>query len=134
MKPKTILPLAAASLMALFIVAVILLADTASLGILRRISSFPYGDKVGHFVLYGLLSLLLSLAILRLMPQQPAKRLVVLTSFALGLMIAAEELSQVWLPSRSADWLDLVASFAGVAFSSAIVLRWAYHGHQRIHS
>jgi hypothetical protein len=47
---------AGAVLMAAFIV--IVLADTGDLGFLHAAYDFPGGDKAGHFVLFGMLSLL----------------------------------------------------------------------------
>ena len=55
-----------AILFTLFILLVIVLADA---GLLARYVGFvyqvPWGDKAGHFLLYGILALLLNLAIFR---------------------------------------------------------------------
>ena len=114
---KPVALLAAASLMALFIAIVIVLADTAQLGFLYRVYDYRHGDKVAHFLLYGLLSLLVNLAVMHLMPRQRPERVALLTSLGLALAILVEELFQVWFPSRSPDSYDLVAGFAGVAVS-----------------
>ncbi len=60
-----------AILFTLFILLVIVLADA---GILAHyvgfIYEFPFGDKAGHFILYGILTLLLDLALFRARPDQ----------------------------------------------------------------
>ena len=48
-------------LFALFIILVIILADLGMLDILGFVNRIPFGDKIGHFVLYGILTLLLDL-------------------------------------------------------------------------
>ena len=52
-----------------FILAVIVGADMGILPeAIHRLYDFPNGDKVGHFVLYGILTLLLDLALFRARP------------------------------------------------------------------
>jgi len=50
-----------AILFALFIILIIILADTGNLGILNVINRIPFADKAGHFILYGILALLINL-------------------------------------------------------------------------
>ena len=45
----------------LFMVLIIILADTGHRGALPKVYDFPYGDKVGHFTLFGLLSFVINL-------------------------------------------------------------------------
>ncbi len=52
-----------AILCGLAILLIVILADTRRLGFLGVIYDFPNGDKVGHFLLFGLLSLLVNLAV-----------------------------------------------------------------------
>jgi len=48
-----------------FILVVIVLADMGELPLsIRALYRFPYGDKVGHFILFGLLNFFLTLAFL----------------------------------------------------------------------
>ncbi len=47
----------------LFIVLIIILADTRHMGYLGRVYDFPNGDKVGHFILFGLLSFVVNLSV-----------------------------------------------------------------------
>ena len=78
----------------LFIVVIIILADRNQLGFLGRIYDFPNGDKVGHFFLYGLLSLVVNLSVFEARPNADRKRLAVITSLILAILIGAEEYSQ----------------------------------------
>ncbi len=53
-------------LFTLFILLVIVLADAGILAIMSvSFMQFPFGDKAGHFILYGILTLLLDLALFR---------------------------------------------------------------------
>ncbi len=95
------------------IVAIIVLADTQHLGFLGRLYDFPYGDKLGHFFVFGLLSLLVNMAVLE---RWPGNRMVVLrTTLVLAALIAIEEFSQRWFPARTSSAWDLMASYLGVA-------------------
>jgi VanZ family protein len=113
-----------AILFSLFIVLVILLADA---GILARyvgfLYSFPFGDKAGHFILYGILALLLDLALFRSRPDQSRRRLAIRCGLALALLIGLEELSQQRFSSRSFDLVDLTFSYLGVVFFSWVALK-----------
>ncbi len=109
-----------AGLLAVFIVAVIVLADTQHLGFLGAVYDFPYGDKVGHFVLFGLLTLLVNLAAFERWPQRGSGWLALRVSGVLAVLIGLEELSQKLFPSRESSIWDLLASYVGVA-----VFAWA---------
>jgi polysaccharide biosynthesis protein VpsQ len=98
----------------LAILLIVILADTRRLGFIGAIYDFPYGDKVGHFLLFGLLSLVVNLAVFEARPQAEKVRLAWGTSIVLALMIGAEEVSQRWIPSRTFSLLDLAASYLGV--------------------
>ena len=93
-----------AVLFTLFILLVIVLADA---GILNQyvgfIYAFPFGDKAGHFILYGLLTLFLDLALFRARPDQSRKRLAIRCGLILALLIGLEEFSQQYFSSRSFD-------------------------------
>ncbi len=90
----------------IFIIAVIVLADTSLLpGTIRGLYDFPNGDKLGHFLLYGILSLLLNLAF----TSRPWT-----VSLILSILIGLEEWSQSLFDSRTMDMVDLLASYAGV--------------------
>jgi polysaccharide biosynthesis protein VpsQ len=113
-----------AILFTLFILLVIVLADA---GILNHyvgfIYEFPFGDKAGHFILYGILTLLLDLALFHARPNQSRMRLAVICGLILALMIGLEEFSQQFFSSRTFDLVDLTFSYLGVAFFSWLAIQ-----------
>jgi VanZ family protein len=112
-----------AILFGLLIVAIIVLADQDRLGFLETITNMPYGDKVGHFILYGILTLLIDLALFRSLPHLNRRLIVLRVAIILALLIGLEEISQQYFPSRTFDLVDLAFSYLGVAFFSWLSLR-----------
>ena len=112
-----------AALFFLFIVLIIVLADKGMLGILGVINQIPYGDKAGHFILYGILTLLVDLALFRSLPNSDPKLLAIKCGLLLALLIGLEEFSQRFFPSRTFDLVDLTFSYLGVIFFSWVALR-----------
>jgi len=107
----------------LFIVAIIILADKGMLGILGVINQIPYGDKAGHFILYGILTLLIDLALFSSLPDFNRRLIVFRVALILALLIGLEEFSQQYFPNRTFDLIDLTFSYLGVIFFSWITLR-----------
>ena len=107
----------------LFIILIIILADTRHMGYLGRVYDFPNGDKVGHFVLFGLLSFVANLSVFEARPLADKKRLAVITSLILVLFIGLEEYSQRFFPTRTADIFDFLASCAGVTLFAWLAYR-----------
>jgi len=105
----------------IFIGFIIYLADTADHNFaFRLIGHIPYGDKLMHGFLYGVMALLLNYGLKFksykfLSFNMQVGALIVLT-FA-----GIEELSQYWLPSRTCDVWDFVADMVGVVLFSLIV-------------
>jgi VanZ family protein len=112
-----------AVLLAGLIMLVIVLADTQRLGFLGAIYDFPYGDKVGHFLLFGTLGLLANLAAFEVWPKRARPGLVLRVSLGLAVLIGIEELSQRFFPSRQSSIWDWLTSCAGVA-SFAVLALW----------
>ena len=112
-----------ALLFALFILLVIVLADMDGLGFLRFINRIPFGDKIGHFFLYGILTLLVDLALFRSLPLLNRRLLTLRVALILALLIGLEEFSQQYFPNRSFDLVDLAFSYLGVVFFSWLALK-----------
>ena len=110
-------------LFALFIILIIVLADTGNLGILKLVNRLPYGDKAGHFILYGILALLVDLTLFRAFPLQSPKRIALINGLVLALFIGLEEFSQQYFAERTFSYRDLIASYLGVIFFSWLALR-----------
>jgi VanZ family protein len=115
-----VLPVAVAFLLVL--VAVIVLADTGRLGPLQEVYAYRYGDKAGHFVMLGTLTLLVDLALFQAFSLKNPVTLVLTAAAAIGLLVSLEELSQLWMPRRNPDIFDLLASYAGIATASMLAL------------
>jgi hypothetical protein len=102
----------------LFIGFIIYLADTADQNFaFLMIGSIPYGDKVMHCLLYGIMALLLNYGL-----NFKSKKI-----FGFNMQIGAlivltfaglEEITQYWLPSRTCDIFDFVADIFGVILFS----------------
>jgi VanZ family protein len=121
-------------LFTLFIILIIVLADMGRLGILYQINRLPWGDKIGHFVLYGILVLLVDLSLFRLLPPSPSRRqsrrwIAVISGLVLALLIGVEEFSQQFFANRTFSLGDLSASYLGVIVFSWLALR-TKHTHE----
>lgn len=110
-------------LFSLFIVLIIISADAGELGALAVIYKIPYADKVGHFILYGILALLLNLTIFRSFPTQNRIRIAISSSLVLALLIGLEEFSQRNFSTRTFSLSDLSASYLGVIFFAWVAVK-----------
>jgi len=114
----------AAVFFALFIVVIIILADTDHLPrSIEFIYDFPDGDKVGHFILFGLLNLFATAAALRSFPNRTPRRLALTIGLILAILIGLEEFSQKLFEARTFDLLDLLAGYLGLIAGGSIALR-----------
>jgi polysaccharide biosynthesis protein VpsQ len=111
-----------AILFTFFIILIIVLADMGKLGTLF-LTRIPYADKAGHFILYGILALLINLSLFRSLPLRSWKWVVVVSSLMLALLIGLEEFSQQYFPNRTFSLSDLTASYLGVIFFSWLATR-----------
>ena len=112
-----------AALFGLFIVGVIVFANLGWLSILGFINRIPFGDKAGHFILYGILTLLIDLAFIRANQEINPKLIVLRVALVLALLIGLEEYSQQFFEKRTSDWADLLFSYLGVGFFSWVAMR-----------
>ncbi len=121
------------SLIAFFLL-IVFLADSGNLPrSIRKLYDFPYGDKLGHFLLTGLLSYVLNKrAILTRQSAHQAERnasdlnlarVLLTVSLLLAFFITLEEFSQQLFPIRTFSLSDLVAGYAGIAFFAWLALK-----------
>ncbi len=111
-------------LFAAFIVAIIVLADMGHLPWpLRSIEQIPYGDKIGHFVLIGILGFLVISTLFQVLPNRDPKRVAVIAALILALIFTVEEASQGPIVGRDASWTDLFANFAGITVFSFLAYK-----------
>jgi polysaccharide biosynthesis protein VpsQ len=110
-------------LFTLFIILIIVLADTGNLGVFGMFYRIPYADKVGHFVLYGVLALLINLTLFRSVPNRNRIWLALSSGLILIVLIGIEEFSQRNFPNRTFSLEDLTASYLGVIFFSWLAIK-----------
>jgi VanZ family protein len=97
-----------------FLVALVALADSGRgqpfFALVRQV---PAGDKLGHFVLFGILSFLVNL--ISRGAGFKLGRIVLLKGSAIVIgVVTAEEFSQLFFRSRSFDLFDLAADLLGI--------------------
>jgi hypothetical protein len=86
-----------------------------------KLDFFPLRDKGVHFVEYGLLALLVRLALQASWPRARAPNAAAIwITLGLGLM---DELHQLYVPGRSGDALDLLADGCGASFATWLYTR-----------
>jgi VanZ family protein len=93
--------------------------------VLAILYHIPFADKAGHFILYGILALLINLTLFRAVPFQNRKWIAILSGTILAFLIGLEELSQRGFSNRTFDLIDLSASYLGLIFFSWLAWRMA---------
>lgn len=110
-------------LFTLFIVLIIILADTGHLGIFAGFYRIPFADKVGHFILYGILTLLINMTLFRSVPRRNRIWIALSSGLILIILIGIEEFSQRSFSNRTFSFEDLTASYLGVVFFSWLAIK-----------
>ena len=84
-------------------------------------SSFPFLDKVVHFILFFIQSILITNTMYEYSDRNNRIILIASIIFLLlfGLII---EIQQIYLPYRTFEIMDLIANFVGVLFGSFVVI------------
>ncbi|WP_246019497.1 VanZ family protein [Corallincola spongiicola] len=105
-----------------FICWIIYLANTGGHSLFfTMVRSFPYGDKVGHFGLFGMLTLLANMATKNAMFTLANMRCL-WASAVIVVLVTLEELSQHFLSHRNLDLYDWLADMAGISCFSLLNL------------
>ena len=99
----------------IFILAgIVILADIRETQhLFRFIRKIPYGDKIGHFMLMGMFSLVINLA-LTARSIRIWKLNYLLGSVIVLIVVSIEETSQIFVRGRNFDLVDLLADAAGI--------------------
>ncbi|MGI9431306.1 MAG: VanZ family protein [Myxococcota bacterium] len=116
--------------MAALVVGLTLFANLGDGTAFRFVRHIPGRDLTGHFVLFGLLAFLSISSIERPVPRE-GRVARIRWALALSALVALEEGSQAFIPSRSFSLWDLSASWAGifVGFLGSILwVRWRSAG------
>jgi hypothetical protein len=99
-----------------FISYIIFLADTADLNIgLLIVKMIPYGDKVLHALLYGIMAILLNYGLRYKKIYRLQLGAVIVLTFA-----TIEEFSQYFIATRTFDLGDLLADLVGITLFSLL--------------
>ena len=114
----------------LFILWVIYLANTGQPSVFfELVRLIPYGDKIGHIVLFGFLTLFANVATsfrgVRIGKVHCYWGAIVVMAF-----VAVEELSQALIPTRTLDVVDFTADLVGI-FAFTFISRWLERKYSR---
>lgn len=106
-----------------FIIWIIFRTDTNQPTVFHRIAlAQPYGDKIGHFCIFFILTLSANLAFqlkrIRVFGAHLFLGAVLILLFGL-----AEELSQLYFPKRTFDLKDIMADLIGI-FTASFATKW----------
>ena len=77
----------------------------------------PMGDKLAHIVLIGTLAYLLNIMLGAKTFKVNGVQILVGSFIVFGLM-TVEEFSQMYIPTRNFDWVDLAANYLGIGIAS----------------
>lgn len=83
----------------------------------KSIKLFPNSDKLGHFILFGILTLSINLAF-----QFKSYRRVYLGTLIVSIFVLIEEATQYFIPTRTMSIIDLIAD--GVGITLATIITW----------
>ena len=89
----------------------------------RHLHDLPFGDKVMHFTLFGLLALVANLA-LASRGRRSLARAIVMGSLFVLFIATAEEYSNKFVATRDWSLGDLTANYLGVACFGLLPLWW----------
>lgn len=107
----------------LFICWIIYTADQGQVhSFLKEVRDFPYGDKIAHFTLYGLLALVVNLAINNRRIMVFGRR-VLLGALLVGVFAVVEEFTQIAFATRNFELMDMACDLLGIGLFSKISLR-----------
>tara|TARA_R110001599_G_scaffold353459_1_gene592351 strand:- start:43000 stop:43353 length:354 start_codon:yes stop_codon:yes gene_type:complete len=95
------------ALLSVLVIATISVVATIAPGVFSFLKFIPWGDKLGHFVLFGALTLAIAFAI-------PGARSFLYGAVLTAVLVVIEETLQILAPTRSFSMLDLGASLSGV--------------------
>ena len=94
----------------------------ADVAIIKVIEGVPNGDKLGHFILFGVLTLLSILASRFHRLKVYNKANIYSASLVILVILTLEEFSQLFLDTRTFEWLDMSANTAGIVVFSLLAL------------
>ncbi len=107
----------------LFIIWLIIQANLDAQNIIMDIGhAIPWGDKIGHFMLFGTLALLINVA-LRFRQIKLRRRLFHLGSLIVFGFATLEEFTQLAMSTRTFDVVDMMFDLLGIGTLSSVAFR-----------
>lgn len=107
-----------AALFVVFIISVISFANQGgNNAAFKWIATIPYGDKWGHFILFGVLTFLLNKALRFISVGFLCNKIYWGTAIVISFVVC-EEFSQLFIDSRTFDYQDLIADGLGISVFS----------------
>ena len=81
------------------------------------VKSLPFGDKIGHFILFGSLNFIGILSLKFKVISFKTIKLYKATMIVI-IFVLIEEFSQIFIANRTFDFIDLTADFIGIIIST----------------
>jgi uncharacterized membrane protein YczE len=94
--------------------------------------NFPFGDKVGHFLLIGSFTFIVQFCFIsntKILSQN--RNILLRVALIVGLVITIEEFTQLFFLRRTFSILDLFCSYLGIAVFSLVNLKYLTHQHKK---
>jgi hypothetical protein len=113
-----------AVLFAILVLGIVLAMDFGMIGLTRILRVIPLADKIGHFVLFGLLNLLVVRATQQTRPSWGKIGTAAGCSLLLVAVTGLEEWSQLYIGGRTFSAMDFVASAAGIGAFGLVAALW----------
>lgn len=111
----------------LFLISLVFLADEGKGKWMFALTNcVPWGDKLGHFILFGILSFLINL-LLRAQKTTLFGFSVMKGSTIIMAIVTLEECSQRFFLSRTFDFVDLTADAIGIWFFARLAAIYLRH-------
>lgn len=106
-----------------FIIWMVVQADMDKSNLIMEIGrAVPWGDKIGHFILYGILALLLNIALgfrqIRIRIRRFHLGSVIVFAFAI-----IEEFTQLSFSTRTFELVDMLFDLLGIGILSSVAFR-----------
>ncbi len=103
-----------------FILWILYLANTGQQSLFfDLLLGVPYGDKISHLCLFGLLTLAANISF-KFKTIQYLNRRMYLGTLLVTIFVIIEELSQYFIPSRTLDIYDFMADIIGIVIFTLI--------------
>lgn len=104
----------------LFIVWVIVQANSGASSVwFELIGAIPCGDKVGHLGLFGVLTWL-AINASKLQTFSVGRLSLYKGAVLVFTFVLVEEFSQLFIPTRTFDWMDLVMDLSGISLAALL--------------